>query len=120
MKENLQKANNAINALVEDIKRVVLEEGGIVDTQVKGCKHIRAYIYDCYAECDGNYIACDVMGVKVIDDKLFVLPDFGACYIFGETDVKSVENSEWYEIHEGLLLSAQTILSIAESIDQYI
>lgn len=119
MKENLQKANNAINALVEDIKRVVRENGGVVDTQVKGGDRIKAYIYDDYAECDGNYIECDVMGIKVVNDKLFILPDLGACYIFGETDVDSVEDGEWYEIHTGLL-SAQTILSIADSLDQYI
>ena len=119
MKENLQKANNAIDALVEDIKRVVRENGGIVDTQVKGGDRIKAYIYDCYAEVDGNYIECDVMGIRVVNDNLFVLPDLGACYTFGETDVVSVEDGEWYEIHTGLL-SALTILSIAESIDQYI
>ena len=119
MKSNLQKANNAIEALVEDIKRVAREAGGIIDTQVKGCDHIKAYVYDCYAEFDNNYIECDVMGIKVVNDKLFVLPDFGSCYIFGETNINSVEDSEWYEIHTGLL-SAQTILSIAESIDQYI
>ena len=119
MKANLQKANNAIEALVEDIKRVVRENGGIVDTQSIGCDRIKVYIYDNYAECDGNYIECDVMGIKVVNDKLFVLPDFGSCYVFGETDVKSVEDSEWYEIHTELL-TAQTILSIAESIDQYI
>lgn len=119
MKENLQKAYSAINALVEDIKRVARENGGIVDTQVKGCTRIKAYVYDNYAVGDGNYIECDVMGIKVINDKLFVLPDFGAYYTFGETDVNSVENGEWYEISEGLL-STQTILSIADSIDQYI
>lgn len=119
MKANLQKANNAIEALIEDIKRVTRENGGIIDTQVGDCDRIKAYIYDDYAECDGNYIECDVMGIKVVNDKMFVLPDFGGCYIFGETDVDSVEDSEWYEIHTGLL-SAQTILSIAESIDQYI
>ena len=119
MKENLQKAYSAINALVEDIKRVARENGGIVDTQVKGCTRIKAYVYDNYAVGDGNYIECDVMGIKVINDKLFVLPDFGAYYTFGETDVKSVEDSEWYEVPRELL-SAPSILSIAESIDQYI
>lgn len=119
MKTNLQKAHNAIEALVEDIKRVVRENGGIIDTQVEGCDRIKAYVYDCYATFDGNYIECDVMGIRLVNDKLFVLPDLGACYTFGETDVNSVEDSEWYEIHTGLL-TAPTILSIAESIDQYI
>lgn len=119
MKANLQKANNAIEALVEDIKRVTRENGGIIDTQDMGCDRIKAYIYDYYAECDGNYIECDVMGISVVNDKLFILPDLGGCYNFGETDLDSVADSEWYEIHAGLL-TAQTILSIAESIDQYI
>ena len=119
MKENLQKAHSAINTLVEDIKRVTRENGGIIDTQVKGCTRIKAYLYDNYAPSGGNYIECNVIGIKVVNDKLFVLPDLGAYYIFGETDVKSVEDSEWYEVPRELL-SAPSILSIAESIDQYI
>ena len=119
MKENLQKANSAINALVEDIKRVTRENGGIIDTQTRGCTRIKAYIYDNYEPSGDNYTGCNVMGIKVINDKLFVLPDYGAYYTFGRTDVKSVEDSEWYEVPRELL-SAQTILSIAESIDQYI
>lgn len=120
MKSNLQKANNAIEALVEDIKRVVRENGGIIDTQVEGCDRIKAYVYDCYADFDDTYIKYNVIGIKVVNDKLFVLPDVVAYYTFGETDVNSAKDSElWYEIHTGLL-SAQTILSIAESIDQYI
>ena len=120
MNTNLQKANNAIEALVEDIKRVVRENGGIVDTQVKGCDRIKSYVYDYYAECDGNYIECDVMGIKVVNNELFVLPDVGGYYTFGETDVNSAKDSEmWYEIHAGLL-TAQTVLSIADRLVQYI
>ena len=119
MKENLLKANSAINALVEDIKRVVRENGGIVDTQVEGCDRIKSYVYDDWAQCDGDYVECDVMGIKVVNDELFVLPDLGACYCFGETDIDSVEDGEWLEIHEWLL-TAQTILSIADRLDQYI
>lgn len=77
MKANLQKANNAIEALVEDIKRVVREAGGTIDTQVKGCDRIKAYIYDYYAECDGNYIECDVMGISVVNDKLYHISILG-------------------------------------------
>lgn len=119
MKENLQKAHTAIDALVEGIKRLVRENGGIVDTQTIGCTRIKVYIYDNYEPSGDNYSGCNVMGIKVINDKLFVLPDYGAYYIFGRTDVKSVEDSEWYEVPRELL-SAQSILSIANSIDQYI
>ena len=117
MKTNLQKANNAIDALVEDIKQVVRENGGIVDTQVKGCDRILAYITDY-----DSYLECLVMGIKLDGERLMILPDYGACYSFGLTDVRTVEGSEWYEVRRDSkdLLFTQAILSIAESLDQYI
>ena len=58
--------------------------------------------------------------IPIIDDIIGIYnKNRNIIVAFGETDVDSVEDSEWYEIHAGLL-SAQTILSIAESIDQYI
>lgn len=120
MKENLQKAHSAINALVEDIKRVIRENGGIIDTQSRDCARIKTYIYENYGG-EAIYVKCDVMGIKVVNDKLFVLPAYGSYYTFGRTDVKSVEDSEWFEIRtRSGLLTAQTILSIAEVINQYI
>lgn len=118
MKENLQKAHTAIDALVEDIKRLVRENGGIVDTQVKGCFRIMSYIIDY----DDDIVECQVMGVKVENDTLYVLPDYAGCYFFGETNIKEVEDSEWYAVNRYAsdILANQTILCIAEHIDQYV
>ena len=113
MKDNLKNTVNAINALVDDIKQLVIDNGGIIDTQKSGCDRIKSYIVD------GKEIdECSVMGIKVDGNQLFILPDYGGSYCFGETDIKKTEEYEWFAVSEILL--AQTILSIAESIEQYI
>lgn len=112
MKNNLK---NAVNSLLGEIKQLVIDNGGIIDTQKKGCNRINTYIIEGH----GEIYECHVMGIKVKENKLFILADYGNGYTFGETDIKNTVDEEWFEVNKGILIE-QTILSIAESIEQYI
>lgn len=116
MKENLKNAVNAINALVDEIKQLVMDNGGIIDTQKKGCDRINTYVNEGHSEI----CRCHVMGIKVKENHLFILADYGSGYTFGETDIESTAECEWFEVYNKEILIEQTILSIAESIEQYI
>ena len=116
MKENLKNAVNAINALVDEIKQLVINNGGVINTQKRGCDRINTYIIEGHGEIYG----CDVMGIKVKENQLFILADYGSDYTFGETDIENTEECEWFEVNNKEMLIEQTILSIAESIEQYI
>ena len=118
-KENLRNALASINALVEDVKEFVKANGGIIDTQNEKCDTLYSYVVDW-----GNdeVVECKVLGVKVVDDTLLVLPAYGSIYFWGDVDIAKVEDDEWYVLGEcgDSILTAQTILSIAECIDEYI
>ncbi len=119
MKNNLKNAVNAINAindLFEEIKQLVIDNGRIIDTQKKGCDRINAYIIEGH----GEIYECNVMGIKVKENHLFILADYGSNYTFGETDIKNTNDYEWFKVNIKEMLIEQTILSIAESIEQYI
>lgn len=116
MKDNLKNAVNAINALVEEIKQLVMDNGRIIDTQKKGCNRINTYVIEGYGEIFG----CYVMGIKVKENQLFILAGYGNCYTFGQTDIENTDDDEWFEVNNKMILTEQTILSIAESIEQYI
>lgn len=118
-KENLQNALKSINALVEDVKEFVKANGGIIDTQDEGCDTLYSYVVDW-----GNdeVVECKVLGVKVVDDTLLILPAYGSAYFWGNVDIANVEDSEWYVVGDcgDSILTSQTILSIAECIEEYV
>lgn len=118
-KENLRNALASINALVEDVKEFVKANGGIINTQNEECDTLYSYVVDWDID---EVVECKVLGVKVVDDTLLVLPAYGSAYLWGDVDITNVEDSEWYVIGScgDSVLTAQTILSIAECIDEYI
>ena len=118
-KENLQNVLKSINALVEDVKEFVKANGGIIDTQDKKCDTLYSYVINWVED---EIVECKVLGVKVVDDTLFILPAYGSFYFWGDVDIANVEDDEWYVIGDcgDSILTAQTILSIAECIDQYV
>lgn len=112
-------AVNAIHKLVEDVKEFVKANGGIIDTQNEKCDTLYSYVVDW---TNDEVVECKVLGVKVVDDTLLVLPAYGSIYFWGEVDIANVVDDEWYVLGEcgDSILTAQTILSIAECIDEYI
>jgi hypothetical protein len=118
-KENLRNALASINALVEDVKEFVKANGGIINTQNEECDTLYSYVVDWGID---EVVECKVLGVKVVDDTLLVLPAYGSAYLWGDVDITKVEDDEWYVVGScgDSILTAQTILSIAECIDEYI
>lgn len=118
-KENLKLAVNAISAVVEDVKEFVKDNGGIINTQDEHNDTLYSYVVDWGYD---EVVECKVLGVKVVDDTLLILPAYGSAYLWGDVDITNVEDSEWYVIGDcgDSILTAQTILSIAECIDQYV
>ena len=119
MEKNLKIAFNAIDALVEDVKAFVKENGGFIKTEDDGYSDtIYAYVIDW----DNDDVHEDVVyAIKVEDDELYVATCGKNMGVIA-TNVDDVPEDEWYPVGTGgdSVLLAQTILSIAESIEQYV
>ena len=112
-------ALNAIYKLVEDVTEFVKSNGGIINTQDEEKDAIYSYVFNWDSD---EIVECKVLGVKVIKDTLFILPAYDPNYVWGEVDIANVEINEWYVVGSmgDNVLTAQTILSIADSIHQYV
>ena len=112
-------AVNAIDKLVKDVTEFVKANGGIIDTQDKEKDTLYSYVIDW---SNDEVVECKVLGVKVVDDTLLVLPAYGSIYFWGDVDITKVVDDEWYVVGStgDSILTAQTILSIAECIHEYI
>lgn len=112
-------AVNAINKLVKDVTEFVKANGGIIDTQDKEKDTLYSYVVDWGSD---EVVECKVIGVKVVEDTLLILPAYGSIYFGDNVDIANVEDDEWYVVGStgDSILMAQTILSIAECIHEYI
>ena len=118
--KNLDKAVKAIENLTEEVKDFVVKNGGFINTtNVEGeCDDIYGYLIDWYAD---EVEEVKVIAIKVEEDTLSVATSTKnmVTIIDGKEDL---EDDEWYPMGTGgdSILQAQTILSIAESIEQYV
>lgn len=123
MEKNLKVACNAINALVEDVKTFVKANGGFIKTSNEdgACDNIYGYVVDWNNDVVNE--EC-VLAVRVQDDTLEIIPtSHKLCYSYGEEITEDTfVDDDWYPVGTGgdSVLLAQTILSIAESIEQYV
>lgn len=122
MEKTLRITCLMIDKLVEDVKEFVKNKGGFINTQnPKGeCDNIYAYILDWDFE---EVYEKRVIAIRVneFDDLLLLCEDKGLD--FSEPiDFNDYEDSnKWYIVGScgDSLFTAQTILSVAESIGQY-
>lgn len=120
VRENLKIARNAIDAVVGAVKNFVKDNGGFIATTDEKCDKIYAYKIDW--EYD-DVSEQRVIAVRVIDDELMVVMTPYKNDIYDEPITEDYFNdNEWYCVGScgDLVFTAQTILSIAESIDQYV
>jgi hypothetical protein len=120
MKENLKIARNVIDAIVEDVKNFVKDNGGFIATTDEKCDIIYAYKIDW--EYD-DVSEQRVLAVCVENDELMVAMTPYKTDIYDEPlDKDYFNDNEWYCVGScgTTVLTAQTILSIAECIDQYV
>lgn len=113
-------AVDAISTLVIDVKEFVKGHGGFISTHYSDCDTIYAYVVDW--ECD-NVSEQRVLAVRVKDNELQIL---ATPYKNDEYDEPLIEDdyneNDWHYVGTcgDTILTAQTILSIAESIEQYV
>ena len=121
MKENLKIAHNAINNLVNDVKDFVKAHNGFISAHDIGADLMYAYVldWDCDDVNEQRIIAIRVNKHNVLE--LIVTPYKNDLY---DEDVTEDEylDSDWYALGTcgDNVLTAPTILSIAESIEQYV
>lgn len=123
MKKNLKVAVNAVNALVEDVKTFVKANGGFINTMNEDGSYDNIYAY--VIDWDNDDVNEEyVLAVRVKDDTLEIIPtSYKLRYSYDEEITEDTfVDDDWYPVGTGgdSVLLAQTILSIAESIEQYV
>lgn len=119
-KENLKLALNTIDAIVDDVKAFVKTNGGFISTHDLTCDTMYAYVIDWDID---NVVEERVIAIRVIDEDLEIATTYHKNDVY---EVALTENDftdeDWMVVGTcgDSVLTAQTILSIAESIEQYV
>ncbi len=120
MKQTLADVSKGINILVNKVRDFVNENGGFISTTNSQWDTMYAYIVDW----DLDIVTEErIIAVRVKDDLLQIIATPYKNDVYDE-DMRE-ENcyeEDWHTIGTcgDSVLTAQTILSIAESIDQYV
>lgn len=118
--ENLQNALKSIDALVEDVKEFVKANGGFISTHDMSCDGIYAYVVDW----DMNDVnEKRVIAIRVVNNVLEIATTLFKNDVYDTALTENdFENEDWMIVGScgDSVLTTQTILSIAESIDQYV
>ena len=117
--KNLNKTNNALDSLLQEIKDFVKENGGFINTTNLNNENDQMYAY-VYFWGDDTLEELKVIAVKVENDVVYVaLSSLSISIEINGAD--DFNEDDWYSVGtNGDVLTAQTILSIAESIEQYV
>lgn len=120
MKQTLKNAYGVINLLVVKVRDFVKENGGFIATANDELDTIYGYKIDWNTD-DVSEIR--IIAVRVKDDTLQVAGTIYKNDVYDEPITEDYfTDDEWYDVGDGgdSILTSQTILSIAESIDQYV
>lgn len=119
MDKTLKIANTSILMLVDRVYEFVQNEGGFISTSTDDQDGIYAYIvnYD-----EDNVHEEKVIAVKTNDMGLYIAtcPNSQNCPSVMTLDEFTDDDWKWVSEESSETLLAPTILSIAESIDQYV
>lgn len=118
--ENLNKTYDLIQSLLNEVKELVKKNGGFINTTNLNKKNdqMYAYVYSCEY---GLLEEVKVIAVKVENNTLYI----ATCVKTFNMELYSIDEldeEDWYPVDMASLdvLFIQTILSIAESIEQYV
>ena len=120
MKQTVKDAYGVINSLVVKVKDFVKENGGFIATANDELDTIYGYKIDWNTD-DVSEIR--IIAVRVKDDTLQVAGTIYKNDVYDEPITEDYfTDDEWYDVGDGgdSILTSQTILSIADSIDQYV
>ena len=112
----LKSVNESVTKLLNKVISYVTEKGGFINTSDIDNDAIYAYRYDF-----DNYMLVEerVISVMVEDGELYVALSPTSCNIVVEKK-EDFDTDDWFIVSNGEILLAQTILSIAESIEYYV
>jgi hypothetical protein len=119
-KKNLQNAYRAINYLVEDVKKFANDNGGFISTHDLGNDTMYAYVFTFDFEIVTEQ---RILAICVKDDVLYILPTpYTRDEYTKPITANDFNEDDWYIVGScgDYVLNAQTIISIAESIEQYV
>lgn len=119
-RENLMIAYTAIDAVVEDVKEFVKANGGFISTHDFSGDTIYAYVVDWDMD-DVNEKR--VIAIRVVNDELEIATAFFKNDVYDTALTENdIDDEDWMVVGTcgDSVLMTQTILSIAESIDQYV
>ena len=118
--KHLGNAVNAIENLTNEVKDFVVKNDGFINTSnaLGNCDQIYGYIIDWDADAVEEQ---KVVALKVEDDILYIATSPKSIVVIVDSKA-DFEDDEWYALGTGgdCVLQAQTILSIADSIEQYV
>ena len=119
MKQTLAVASKGINTLVNKVRDFVKENGGFISTTNDELDTIYGYLVDWDSD-DVSEIR--ILAVRVNNNVLQVAGTIYKTDRYDELTKDYFDEDEWYSVGDcgDSILTAQTILSIAESIDQYV
>lgn len=120
MKQTLSNASKYINILVDKVRDFVKENGGFISTTNSQWDTMYAYIVDWNLDIVTEE---RIIAVRVKDDLLEIIPTPYKNDVY-EEDMREEDcyEEDWYTVGTcgDSVLTAQTIISMAESIDQYV
>ena len=106
--------------LVNEVKEFVKANGGFINTSNANadCDNIYGYVVDWNTDDIHENI---VYAIKVDNDELCIAT-CGKTWVSIAESADDVEESDWYVVGSNgdMVLTAPTILSIADSIEQYV
>ena len=120
MKQTLADASKYINILVDKVRDFVKENGGFISTTNDELDTIYGYVVDWDTD---EVSEIRILAVRVNNNVLQVVGTIYKTDRYDEPFTKDYfDEDEWYSVGDcgDSILTAQTILSIAESIDQYV
>lgn len=118
--ENLNKTYDLIKSLLNEVKELVKKNGSFINTTNLNRENDQMYAFVHFWE-QGLVEEVKVIAIKVEDNMLYI----ATCPISNNIEVNSVDDfdeDDWYivSLYADDILPTQTILSIAESIEQYV
>lgn len=122
MKQTLIQTMECITALTDKVTEFVKANGGFINTQNPDNHYDNIYSYRIDWDTD-DIIEERVIAIRVVDDKLLILLENKRLDFSEPIDFENTySDMDWYFIGTcgDNVLTAQTILSIASSIDEYV
>lgn len=120
MKQTLSEVSMGINKLVNEVRDFVKKNGGFVSTHNSDLDTMYAYIVDW--EYD-NVTEERIIAIRVYENELEIATTPFKTDVYTEPLTnEDFENNDWYVVgtNGDSVLTAQTILSIAECIHEYV